>query len=526
MFKAFSLVKFLIPQEQAVGICLDGSEIRKAFLRASGSSISIEKLEILTENTNKNAIFATCIDSTKTIARSIEIALTKQKDIDATFSFEAESHLPYPLEDCFIDKIALGQSNGSTNLQLFSILKSDAISHLETLNEHSIDPEVLCPKPLALCHFVQRLYMATGIQIALHVDRQETTCVLIQDGLPLMARSHPVGLDTLEAVTYVNDEGQTSINENELENLQHYLREISRILLAFQNEFDTSELPILFCGPLVENQILMDLFTSALERTIAPTPETFSQKSYSKNYSWQELLIFAIPIGCALSVALEQKGKSINFRKDEIAYPDKWRRWKKELVLYFLLMSLLSGGGFIYGKASLKEQQASLIEQYATLLQVMEKPTSDEALLAMSPDEINDSLYDLENELKSGADEMALHPDVPRVSDLLAWISSHPNVTVKGDDDKTLALQSLSYNMVKRPEKGKTKERYQVRVDLEFSSPSPTMARELHDALLAPNDFIDPKNELKWSVHRGNFKASFFLKDRTKYPQQLKGASL
>lgn len=516
MFKAFSLVKFLIPQEQAVGLCLDGTTLRKAVLGVSESTISIKKLEIITENDDKNAIYASCIAASKTIARSIEIALTKQKDIDATFSFEAEAHLPYPLEQCIVDKISLGKSNGNTQLQLFSVLKTDVQQHLDDLKERSIDPEVLCPKPLALCHFVQRLYSPTDLHIALHVDRTETTCVLVQDGLPIMARSHPVGLDVLEGVTSVDDDGQTTINEDGLANVHQYLREISRILLAFQNGYETATLPLLFCGPVIENEILMQLFTNALERQIAPAPE----KNPSDTYSWEELLIYAVPIGCALAVRLEQKGQSINFRKDEFAYSDKWRRWKKELAVYFCLMLLLSAGSFMYGKAQLKEQQTTLIEKYATLLQVMEKEAPSDELLAMSPDELGEKLFALETELEEHSDEMALHPDVPRVSDLLAWLSTHPNVVLTGDDPKALSLESLSYNMVKRPEKGKLKERYQVKVDLEFSAPSPTMARELHDALLAPNAFVDPKTELKWSVHRGHFKASFFLKDRTKYPQQ------
>ena len=524
MLKAFSSVQFLFPKEQVAGLSFDGSLLRKAVLRVSGSSILVQKLEIVTQNDEKNAVYASTIASTKTIARTLEIALTKQKDIDATFAFEAESHLPYPLDECIVDKIFLGQNNGSTTLQLFSVRKNDVNELLEALDERSFDPEVICPKPLALCHFVQQLYIKTGLHIVLHVDNQETTAVLIQDGLPVMARSHPMGLDNLSSITYVDETGQTAINENELVHLQEYLREISRILLAFQNGFDSIGLPILFCGPLVENTILMQLFTGALEREIALEPEHFSQKNYSKTYSWQDLLVFAVPIGLALSIPLEQRGNSINFRKDEFAYKDKWRRWKKELTVYFCLMLLLSGAGYMYGKSVLKNQQTSIIEQYATLLQTMGKPVNQDEILAMTSEDIQSEVYKLEDELKISTEEMALHPDVPRVSDLLAWLSSHPNVVVGGDDPKAINLESMSYNMVKRPEKGKIKEHYQVRVDLEFSSPSPTMARELHDALLTPNAFIDPKTELKWSVHRGHFKATFFLKDRTKYPQPIQSS--
>lgn len=506
MVNAKTFVNLLIPQEQKVGVCFDGKSLQKASVAISGTTCTIKSLETSSHFEESHTNISTCLPSTKTLARPFEIALTKAKDIDATFAFEAESHLPYSLEECFVDKVTLSQANGTTSLQLFAAKKSDVEAFLEQCKEHSIDPEEICPKPLALCQFVKQFYMPTGVVTVIHVDSQETTVVLVQDGLPLMARSHPVGLELLKTVTRVTANGETLINEEGLNHVHEYLRELSRILLSFQND----SCPLLFAGPIVANELLMQLFTSALERELATPPEA----SPSKTDSWKDLLIYSAPIGCTLAANL------INFRKDEFAYPDKWRRWKKELSVYFCLMLLLSISCYLYGRAELTSQKADLVEEYATLLHVMEKPAPAEELLALSPEDIDEKLYDLENELKQSSDEMALHPDVPRVSDLVAWLSSHPNVVLAGDDPKALLLENLTYTMVKRPEKGKLKEHYQVRVDLEFSAPTPTMAREFHDALLTPNAFVDPKNELKWNVQKGHFKASFFLKDRTKYPQQ------
>jgi len=59
-----------------------------------------------------------------------------------------------------------------------------------------------------------------------------------------------------------------------------------------------------------------------------------------------------------------------------------------------------------------------------------------------------------------------------------------------------LQIENLSYSMVKRPELTKKQERYQVKVELEFTSPTPKLAREFHDALIAPNDLVDPKGDI------------------------------
>jgi len=505
MIKALRFLNFLIPQEQVAGVLLDGNQLRIAHLALSGTKFSIKKLETVEAIEPSNTTFCSAIAASKTICRPIDIALTKQKDIDATYAFEAESHLPYPLDECIVDKITLNQTNGTTAIQLFSVKKTDLQDLLDMLSACSIVPENICPKAIAISHYVQRLYKRSEQVIVIDIDNQETTCVFVQDGKPLMARSNPVGLNSLNSITYTNEAGEVQINEQELDSLQQYLRELSRILLAFQN----SDAPLLFTGPVVENPILLQLLTNALGRTV----ESAEQANY------------AVPIGSSLSWSFEQSGQSINLRKEEFSYPDKWKRWKKELALYCCMMLLLSGAGFLYGKAILKQQQAGLVEQYATLMQLMEKPGNATDILSMTTDEIDDKLVAIESELKEIKEEMALHPDVPRVSDFLIWLGAHPNVVIGGEDPKAISLEALSYSMVKRPEKGKLKEHYQVKVDLEFSSPSPTMARELHDALLAPNDFVDPKNELKWSVHRGHFKATFFLKDRTKYHLAPQGAS-
>ena len=78
-------------------------------------------------------------------------------------------------------------------------------------------------------------------------------------------------------------------------------------------------------------------------------------------------------------------------------------------------------------------------------------------------------------------------------------------------------MTSFQYTLLKRPEMEKKQEKYQVKVDLEFTTSSPKWAREFHDLLINPNPFVDPKGEVKWNVTRGSYKTSFLLKDQTAY---------
>lgn len=124
----------------------------------------------------------------------------------------------------------------------------------------------------------------------------------------------------------------------------------------------------------------------------------------------------------------------------------------------------------------------------------------------------------LEKEIKETPDTFPLYPNTPRVNDVLSWFSNHP--LVKGDDPEKqkILLENFNYRMVKRPEQNKRKERYQVKVEIEFSTSTPRYAREFHDALLAPNEIVDPKGDVKWNSERGRYRTSFFLKDKTAYP--------
>jgi type IV pilus assembly protein PilM len=153
------------------------------------------------------------------------------------------------------------------------------------------------------------------------------------------------------------------------------------------------------------------------------------------------------------------------------------------------------------------------------------KGTLDESTIVplkeLTQQDLLNRLYYFEKELQSSPDTFPLYPNTPRVSDVLAWLNNHPQVVKKGEkevsDQAQLQIENFSYSLVKRPELNKKQEKYQVKVEIEFSAPTPKQAREFHDALIAPNDFVDAKGEIKWTANRGKYRTSFFLKDKTSY---------
>jgi type IV pilus assembly protein PilM len=129
----------------------------------------------------------------------------------------------------------------------------------------------------------------------------------------------------------------------------------------------------------------------------------------------------------------------------------------------------------------------------------------------------------LEKDLQAIPDIFPLLPNIPKVSDVLAWLSTlHIQIGKKSKGElpnaQSIQIENFNYTLVKRPEQNKKQEKYLVKVEIEFTSPTPKQAREFHDALIAPNNFVDPKGEVKWNTSHGRYRASFYLKDRTVYP--------
>jgi type IV pilus assembly protein PilM len=254
-------------------------------------------------------------------------------------------------------------------------------------------------------------------------------------------------------------------------------------------------------------------------------------------FAKEQLLAHAVTIGAALT-ALQGAKEQVNFRQGEFAYPHPWKRLIAPLMLYFLLCVLIAAALYAFGQLSLQAREMELRRQYEQLLATMHKShdavekqvaaklpplEGEEGLLPLSPDELTKEEIDyrvelLDKELKAVPDLFPLEAGIPKVSDLLAWLATHPNVVGKGGDAPLIALEGVSYVVIKRPELNKKQDKYQVKVELDFASTNPTAAREFHDALLAPNTFVDPKSEVKWTTQKGRYKATFLLKDRTLYP--------
>ena len=503
-------------------------------------------------------LIATGLGGQEVLVRPLEIKLTKARDVDSVFAFQAETLLPYPLDKAVIERIYVSAGDQSTLLSIIAARKDHVQAHLSKWKQFQIEPEIVSCLPLALAAFAQRCISAQDALFIVHLGLDETTCVIVDDGKLLAAHAFPLSLQSL--INALSKQNEISIEEASLEiekiNFLELTESSSTIVFGIWQQLRQNVLKAFYAlSKHTKGVDVSEVLMTGIGSTVSNLAGALCQYLNKplllpKNPAWNQptaqLQEYAGAIGLALSGLPEYKHQ-INFRQQELIYPNPWKRYKKPIFLYMTLCALTAASLFLFGKAWLGYQEDKIKEEYSQVLNIMNKSFGNvEADLARkypgtqiseAPDSVvlkNFTLSDLsfrleflEKELQSAPDTFPLQPNVPKVSDVLAWLSTHANVASKsleGDIWQPLLLiENFSYSLVKRPELTKKQEKYQVKVEIEFSAPTPMIAREFHDALIAPNDLVDPKSEIKWSANRGKYRTSFYLRDKTSYPSAAMG---
>ncbi len=505
--------------ESLIEAKVDTFENNKSFthvkpLYMASSGILDEK--VLKDLIDKN-LSACCLSGNQVLTRSLEIKLKKERDINAALPFQVEPILPFPYESGLIDKIKIDQTAESTLLTILAAKKDHIKDQIAKWQQLQIEPEVISSESSALTCFSNHFFSSSKAYFILYFKENYVTCILVKNKKLIASQS-------IFFKTHLTEKTEIELND------------VIRILYALSKQMKGLEIEdVLILGNGLSNKNLFVKLLSKINKKVCSL-----EPDNNFPITLDELQKFAVPIGLSLNI-LPKALDLINFRKDELEHPNPWKHLKKPLLIYFALCLTVAFTFYFFGQVYLGYYEDELKQEYVELISGMNKPYSafeNEFLSkfpseskeigeitpvkALSQDEINERLRFLHQELQSMPDLFPLFPNVPRVSDVLAFLSNHPNVVLKDTNMNSLKpliqLESFSYSMLKKPDQTKKQEKYQVKVEFEFNTETPKLAREFHDALIAPNAIVDPKGEIKWSSNRGKYKTSFFLKDKTAYP--------
>lgn len=508
----------------------------------------IGKSEKTFQSILNKSLVVTGLNGSEVLIRDLAIQLTKEKDIDQVLEFQAEPLIPFPMEEGVVDRLISGKGLDHTDLTLCAAKGAHLSNHINTWHEVGVEPEVISSYQIALGSFSKQFAKLEGLHFILHLGNAETICLLVNEGVVLSSQVIREGIDDLKKAFSKDSE----LKEKELEQaflkldfkshqhtnltkqVDHLKIEITKRFFALAKQFPGQEVEsVLITGKGAVLHHLADELNSSIDKQLV-----IPEKTKGFELTPQELQKFAIPLGLALQ-ALPKSKHQINFRQKEFTYPYPWKRLKKPIAIYLTLSLALAASILAFGNAYIQNKEDGLRKNYLDILKLMNKPFSQVeeeikkknpyartfnepngiTIKSMTQGELNQRLSLIESEIKDSPDTFPLLPNTPKVSDFLAWLSSHPHIAHNDQDpERKITLESLSYKMVKRPDANKKKERYQVKVELDFSTSTPRYAREFHDILLAPNEMVDPNEDVKWNAERGKYRASFFLKDRTNYP--------
>ena len=489
-------------------------------------------------------LIVTGLDSQDVLVRPLYIPLTKEKDIEAAFVFQAEPSLPYPVDRAILTRQTLSSTAEGTHLTLMSAQKNHIQNHLDYWSALGIEPEQVSCIQAALCRFGSTFYSEEKSYLILHLSDSWMTCVLTEKGKPVASYTRQGGFDSIKQA-YESQHGESEYIDQinfeppflaahpaVSEAVKRLQQSLSQMTNALTKDYKQEPIQgILVTGNTLSYPNFEEKLTEYLK-----LPLLHCSDDSSGNYTSKELQIYAVPIGLAVG-SLQSP---IDFRQQELGYSHPWRRIRNPLISYFVLMLALTGAFYLYSQNYVRSLEDQFRQEYVDLLPEMNKSYNEfeQAYINKFPEakeksggevlpvtrldrqdllERTEFLY---SDLQSTPDSFPLFANVPRVCDVLAWLSTHPLIAPilsDGTVESRLQIQSFNYSMIKRPMQGKKQEKYQVKIELDFSSPTPKWAREFHDSLITANDFVDPKGEVKWSSNQGRYRTSFYLKDKTSY---------
>lgn len=544
-------MNYIPTDSETVGLCLEGETLKVAFVSSKGQEALIQKLfevepspdvnplyiseeKALLEKLAKEHLTVSTIASKDLLVRRLYLKITNEKDLEEAYPFQAETALPYPLEESVLNKIITDKDEEGTEITFFATKKEKVNSHLNFYLNTNIDPEAITGEPIALMAFAEFFTEKKEALFIVHVTKERAISTLLKKGKVISSFELTTGWGIiLDELSDQNDHIPISLDEflshgdlDKLSSFQNLLQKIQWNYLAQVKETKLKETPSLL---ILGTGILLTHFEEALQKKL--NLEMVPLKA-SLTYSEDEIKIYALPIGTALCFQPTFSTK-LSFRKEELSYKTPWKRYQTPFLLYALASLFFAFSLFLFGNIYLSQSENSLRQEYLNLLSFTNKDynlienkyslksygETPKEIETLTPDDLENRLNFLDKELTLTPETFPLYPLVPNVTEVLTWLTHHPGINEGSDEisNPPFLIDNFTYTLVKRPEINKKTEKYQVKVEFEFETSSPKIAREFHDALIAPNDFVDPKTEVKWNASKGKYKTSFFLKDKTTY---------
>jgi len=451
------------------------------------------------------------LDSSEVILRNTQVKLQDQKKILKLLPFQIEPQLPCPPEDAIVSiQMSPGDSPKSSKISFYAAKKEALERHIETLKQKKAEPDEVSCIPAALWRFTEHFFPELSETLILHLGAKTSTLVGITDKRPCFSHCFPIGSELFSNALEI--EGKDLINLLDLsaekqpalyQLTQHAKKELDRVFTFFLKKQKEPWHNIILTGNFSGFPLLKAFIAQHLPKSIQ-----LNECACGESYDATTLEAYAIPIGLALD-ALALDSHSTRFRQGDFVAPTQKKRQVKLFSSLALACSILASTTVLIG-SMYKDRK---LKQFTDTLQ------SSFSLQHKKIDDLEDlqrEVSALEFSLTKEKVPYSLMLPVPNVSELLAWLSSHPvlNMSIPSEEAGEVDMKKVKYSLVKYPKITATALPYIAKVELEVEIPSRLVAKDFQESLQKDLSFVDTKKEISWQAKGTTYFISFFLKSR------------
>lgn len=501
-----------------IGLYLDGSVVKWTKITHQKKKISIDLLRTFPFSEEESFSFPQSaieecpyklisgLDSYEVLLRNVNLKIQDRKKISKLLPFQIEPQIPFPSEDAIASvQIYSGETPKSSKISFYAAKKNALSDHIDFLKQKKADPDDVSCVPAALWRFALHFFPELSDTLILHVGSKTTTLLGIVDKKPSFSHSFSLGS---EPFSLCETEDLSSLNLMNLTDSESALyklteqakKELDRVFTFFLKKQKDPFQNILLTGNFSAFPPLKSFIIQHL-----PEGLEFHECLGGESYDATTLESYAIPVGLALD-GLAEDQFSTSFRKESFASGSQKKQHIKQLLSFALASLTLLSTTLLISNMYQDHHRKTLIEAFQSSFPLQTKIDTLEDL------EREVSL--LETSLKKEKIPYPLTLSIPNVSEVLAWLSSHPVLNDKTSLEELgeVDLKKAKYNLLKHPKIKAARLPYVGKVELEIEIPNRQMAKNFHESLQKENSFTDAKKEVSFQSKGSTYLVSFFLK--------------
>lgn len=387
-------------------------------------------------------------------------------------------------------------------------------NHLSKMQLLGLDPHFVTYTPMALVKFTNLISPSTKNCLIVHLGKSRIFLVHMHDNIPSQSWKLEIGLSSFYD-SFSKDVGSDNLEElaNKTDLLKINRKErpnFSLFIEAFRKKFSLgldsfsidSKIPLLLTGKLTEfmnlDKFFLDLTKTYTETSINNTP---------KQASMPQITEYATCIGAVLDASSKDK-RSIQFRQNELQSSFFLRSFLGRLSLSALAILLLSTvlifSSIYY--SSLKKDQFN--DLFFKMVHEDERILNVEDPSRFTVEDLHQNIKRWKKYLVYQGKRYPFIPNVPNVSETLVYLSKIQSHGIK--------LKDLHYELEKYPSLQNQKHLYLAKVSIDFTTDSPTSAKEFYSELEKQKKWIDLSKKISYEKKGNIYTSSFYLKQKYK----------